>query len=52
MGRVNPDGSKSSCAACHNSLVSDPEGAVIAPRTHDFGSRLWVRIFGLIYTHP
>jgi hypothetical protein len=25
---------------------------VIAERTHDFGSRLWVRIFGLIYSHP
>jgi hypothetical protein len=25
---------------------------VIAERTHDFGSRLWVRLFGLIYSHP
>jgi hypothetical protein len=25
---------------------------VVAPRTHDFGARLWVRLFGLPYTHP
>ncbi len=41
-----------SCATCHSSLVTDPEGNVIADRTHDFGSRLWVRLFGLIYSHP
>jgi hypothetical protein len=29
-----------------------PNGTVIAERTHDFGSRLWVRLFGLIYSHP
>ncbi len=40
------------CAACHNSLLVSPAGEVIAERTHDFGSRLWVRIFGLIYSHP
>lgn len=40
------------CAVCHNSLVTDTEGGIIAPRNHDFGSRLWVRIFGLIYSHP
>ena len=40
------------CSACHNSLLVSPEGVVIAERTHDFGSRLWVRIFGLIYSHP
>jgi len=40
------------CAACHNSLITAPNGDVIAERTHDFGSRLWVRIFGLIYSHP
>ncbi|OGP31402.1 MAG: hypothetical protein A2073_01795 [Deltaproteobacteria bacterium GWC2_42_11] len=37
---------------CHNSLIVGTDGEVIANRTHDFGSRLWVRIFGLIYTHP
>ena len=25
---------------------------MIAPRTHDFGARLWVRLFGLPYSHP
>ena len=40
------------CAACHNSLITSPTGDIIAERTHDFGSRLWVRLFGLIYSHP
>lgn len=40
------------CATCHNSLIVAPDGEVIAERTHDFGSRLWVRLFGLIYSHP
>jgi len=40
------------CAACHNSLTVAHDGTVIAERSHDFGSRLWVRIFGLIYSHP
>jgi len=40
------------CAVCHNSLLTDPEGQVVAERSHDFGSRLWVRLFGLIYSHP
>ncbi|MGC8811418.1 MAG: multiheme c-type cytochrome [bacterium] len=40
------------CAACHNSLITTPDGRVVAERTHDFGSRLWVRLFGLIYSHP
>ncbi|GAB4299594.1 MAG: hypothetical protein Fur0034_11400 [Desulfuromonadia bacterium] len=40
------------CATCHNSLVVSPRGEVIAERTHDFGARLWVRLFGLPYSHP
>jgi hydroxylamine dehydrogenase len=40
------------CATCHNSLLVTPEGEVLRHRSHDFGERLWVRIFGLIYTHP
>jgi hydroxylamine dehydrogenase len=39
------------CAVCHNGLVVSPSGGVLAERTHDFGSRLWVRLFGLIYSH-
>jgi hydroxylamine dehydrogenase len=40
------------CSVCHNSLIVDPEGEILAKRTHDFGERLWVRLFGLIYSHP
>jgi hydroxylamine dehydrogenase len=40
------------CASCHNSLVVTPDGRLVAARTHDFGARLWVRLFGLPYTHP
>jgi len=40
------------CATCHNSLIITPNGDIVAERNHDFGSRLWVRIFGLIYSHP
>ena len=40
------------CAACHASLIVDGEGARLAARTHGYGDRLWVRLFGLIYSHP
>ncbi len=40
------------CAACHMSLLARPDGSVIAARSHDNGARLWVRIFGLPYSHP
>ena len=40
------------CATCHNSLLTTPDGTVVAKRSHDFGARLWVRLFGLIYSHP
>jgi len=40
------------CAVCHNSLLVSPTGEIIAKRTHDFGARLWVRLFGLIYSVP
>lgn len=40
-----------SCATCHNALVVSPGGETIVERTHDFGARLWVRIFGLPYSH-
>jgi hypothetical protein len=50
--RLGVDFTAPTCAACHNSLLVSPDGAVIAQRTHDFGARLWVRLFGLIYTHP
>lgn len=40
------------CATCHIALIVDTEGEVLAARSHDFGSRLWVRVFGLPYSHP
>lgn len=40
------------CATCHNSLLVRPDGEVVVERNHDFGSRIWVRIFGLPYSHP
>ncbi len=49
---VGKDFKTPSCATCHNSLIVSPTGGVIAERTHDFGSRLWVRLFGLVYSHP
>jgi hypothetical protein len=50
--RLGQDFHAPTCAACHASLVVDPEGAVIAERTHGYGERLWTRLFGLIYSHP
>jgi len=49
---VGQDFKAPTCATCHNSLIVSPNGNVIAERTHDFGARLWVRLFGLIYSHP
>lgn len=40
------------CATCHASALADTDGTVLVERTHDFGSRLWVRLFGLPYAHP
>jgi hydroxylamine dehydrogenase len=48
---VGRDFKAPTCAVCHNSLIVSPSGAVIAERTHNFGARLWVRLFGLIYSH-
>jgi len=48
---VGKDFKTPTCAACHNSLLVSPGGEIIAERTHNFGSRLWVRLFGLIYAH-
>ena len=50
--RVGQDFRAPTCATCHNSLLATPDGEVLLERTHDFGARLWVRIFGLIYAHP
>lgn len=50
--QVGRDFTSPTCATCHNSLIVRSDGKVIAQRTHDFGGRLWVRLFGLIYSHP
>lgn len=50
--KLGQDFNAPTCSACHNSLIVTSEGKTIAQRTHDFGSRLWTRIFGLIYSHP
>lgn len=49
---VGRDFKAPTCATCHNSLLTAPDGSIIAERSHDFGARLWVRLFGLIYAHP
>jgi hypothetical protein len=49
---IGKDFTAPSCATCHNSLIVTPDNTVVTERTHDFGSRLWVRLFGLIYSHP
>lgn len=48
---VGEDFTVPTCAVCHNSRIISPSGALVAKRTHDFGARLWVRIFGLPYSH-
>jgi len=50
--KIGKDFQAPTCSTCHNSLITTPDGRVVAERTHDFGSRLWVRLFGLIYSHP
>ncbi|MCE5312372.1 MAG: cytochrome c3 family protein [Nitrospiraceae bacterium] len=49
---IGQDFTAPTCATCHNSLIVSPTGKVIAQRSHNFGARLWVRLFGLIYSHP
>jgi len=49
---VGKDFTAPTCATCHNSLVVAPDGSIIVERNHDFGSKLWVRLFGLVYSHP
>ena len=40
------------CAACHVSLLVNPDGEMVNARTHEMKNRLAWRIFGLIYAHP
>jgi hydroxylamine dehydrogenase len=50
--KVGKDFTAPTCATCHNSLITAPDGSVLIERNHDFGARLWVRLFGLVYSHP
>jgi hypothetical protein len=50
--KVGRDFQTPTCATCHNSLITTSDGKVVVQRTHDFGARLWVRLFGLVYSHP
>jgi len=47
--KVGVDFRAPTCATCHVSEIADADGAVLVPRSHDFGARLWVRLFGLPY---
>jgi hydroxylamine dehydrogenase len=49
---VGKDFKAPTCAVCHTSLIVDGDGVVVAERTHNFDSRIWVRVFGLPYAHP
>ncbi|ADC65356.1 conserved hypothetical protein [Ferroglobus placidus DSM 10642] len=49
--KIGVDFKAPACAVCHASLVVDKNGDVIAERTHNFDSRIYIRIFG-IYAHP
>ena len=49
---IGEDFEAPSCATCHVSLLVDPEGTVVAERTHQFNDRLAFRLFGVPYAHP
>ncbi|WP_167590548.1 multiheme c-type cytochrome [Oceanidesulfovibrio indonesiensis] len=49
---VGEDFRSPTCATCHASLLTTPDGTVVAERTHAMKERLPWRIFGLIYAHP
>ncbi len=50
--RAGTDFSAPTCATCHISLVTTPDGEVTATRSHRMNDRLPWRLFGLIYAHP
>lgn len=49
---IGKDFTAPTCAACHISLLVDPEGKMVVQRSHEVKNRLPWRIFGLIYAHP
>ena len=50
--KIGIDLTAPTCATCHVSLLTDQSGQPIANRSHNFASRLWTRLFGLIVSHP
>lgn len=40
------------CATCHMSLITTPDGEIVARRTHRMNDRLPWRLFGAPYSHP
>jgi len=49
---VGRDFASPTCAACHISLVVNPEGETVNPRTHRMNDRLDQRLMGLVYSAP
>ena len=49
---VGEDFTAPTCAACHASLLTAPDGTVVAERTHQYNDRLAWRLFGVPYSHP
>jgi len=49
---IGEDFTAPTCAVCHVSLLHNAEGDVVVNRTHQMNDRIYVRIFGLIYSHP
>ena len=49
---IGKDFTAPTCATCHISLLVNPDGEVVAERSHRMNNRLPWRIYGLIYAHP
>ena len=49
---IGRDFTAPTCAACHISLLVDPNNEVVVKRTHQMTDRLAWRLFGLVYAHP
>jgi hypothetical protein len=51
---VGEDFTAPTCATCHASLLTTPDGEIVAERSHGFSDRLGDRLFGLPYAtrHP
>ncbi len=48
---IGGDFTAPTCAVCHVSLLVDPDGELVAQRTHQMNNRITRRIFGLVYSH-